>query len=68
MKILKDIIKSIVGIITSPEIIRLFDKNNDGIISWQELRESSSSAKFKALTIIIGDLVMKYGFLIFTLL
>ena len=58
---MKEIIKTLIGILTSPEVIRIFDQDGNGVISWSELKESSTKDRWKAASIVGGDLVMKYG-------
>lgn len=65
---MKEIIKTIFGIATSPEIVRIFDKDGNGVVSWGEIKGATGKEKLKALSIIGGDLVMKYGWVLLTLL
>lgn len=65
---MKEVFKTILGIITSPEIIRIFDDNNDGSVSWDELTNATKKEWIKAISMIGGDLFMKYGWLLITLL
>ena len=66
--IIKDLFKLVSGWATSPEFVRMFDADGNGVVSWSEFWYAPRDKKMKALSIVVGDLIVKYGLLIFALL
>ena len=57
---MKEVIKTIAKILTSSQMVKMFDQDGDGEISWNEFTSASTSTKLHALSVIAGELAMKY--------
>jgi hypothetical protein len=57
---MKEVIKTILKILTSSQMVKMFDKDGDGQVSWSEFTSASTSKKLHALAVIGGEIAMKY--------